>query len=236
MSVTIREVVDEALGVISEVSGSGTQTYEEDRMLQDAVRGFNMIFKKTFWSQYCQWFRLTLDGALGIVTTDDLQNVKDMEDFGSVHRDGERRMLPRLSRKLNPFTLNTGTQVAYWDLLNFRDTNYAKRRLQFYPQASTGLVNIYARVYPVGSNQIDVWKEWDWDDTPMEFDKDLLVNATAYACLVRDGLNPDATDDARERMEQRYKDIRGALASQPISITGFGGVPMIWQDAWGVPG
>lgn len=220
MSVTIRTIVDEALGVISEVGGAGTETYEEDRMFQDAIRGFNMVFKKTFWPQYCNWFQLELDGTLGIVKTDDLQNVLEFEDFYGAYRDGERRALPRLSRKQNPFSLITGSQARYWDYLNFRNQYYTKRRLQFYPKESIGFVNILAREYPVGPNQIDVWKAWDWSDTPMEIDKDLLVYATSYAALSRDGLNSEAAADAREMMEQRYRDLRSALSSQPIEIAG----------------
>ena len=65
MSATIREIVNQALTVVGEVSGPGVQMYEDDRMKADAVRAFNMMFKKYPWQQYLKWFTVALDGTTG---------------------------------------------------------------------------------------------------------------------------------------------------------------------------
>ena len=65
MSATIREIVNQALTVVGEVSGPGVQMYEDDRMKADAVRAFNMMFKKYPWQQYLKWFTVALDGVSG---------------------------------------------------------------------------------------------------------------------------------------------------------------------------
>ena len=89
MSATIREIVNQALTVVGEVSGPGVQMYEDDRMKADAIRAFNMMFKKYPWQQYLNWFTVTLDGATGRPKTSPFEQVKDFEDFIAVYRDQE---------------------------------------------------------------------------------------------------------------------------------------------------
>lgn len=223
MSATIREIVDDALTVVGEVSGAGTQTYSEDRMFSDTVRAFNLLFKKYSWEQYRQWFQLTLDGTTGVITTDAFANVRDFEDFYSVHPDGQQNPLPILPRRLNPFTLTGGNTLQYWGSLPATDAKYPLRRLQFWPKTSVGLINVLARVYPIATGE-----DWDWEDV-MYLDKDMMVNGVAYMTLSSDDLNASAADAQRQMMEMRYKDIIAALADKPIAINGSGAnIPTQW--------
>ena len=223
MSATIREIVNDALTVIGEVSGAGTQTYSDDRMFADTIRIFNLLFKKRSWEQYRQWFQLTLDGTTGKITTDAFTNVRDFEDFYSVHPDGIQNPMPVLPRRLNPFTLGTGTTLMYWDSLPVTDTSYAKKRLQFWPKTSTGKINVQARVYPK-----TVTENWDWADT-MYLDKDMMVCGVAYITLSSDDLNAGQAEAQKAMMEQRYKDIEAQLSDKPISIDGSGAnIPTQW--------
>lgn len=222
MSATIREIVDDALSVIGEVSGPGVQTYTDDRMMSDAIRAFNLLFKKTYWEQFRSWKRLQLDGVLGIVTTDAFINTKDYEDIYSVHIDGQQQPLPILPKGINPYTIN-GTSLRYWTSLPATDENFDRRRLQFYPIVATGYVNVLVREYPVANGET-----WDWEDI-MYLDKDMLVCGVAFMSLSADDLNSKAAQDQKDMMEMRFKDIRASLADRPTQITG-GTAPI--PDQW----
>lgn len=222
MPATIRVIVDEALELVGEVAGVGVQQFSDDRMFHDAIRGFNMMFKKRFWEQFSGWTRVTLDGVTGVITTDAFETVIDFEDFRAVHRAGERSPLPILAKAYNPFTI-TGTQSLCWTSLRATDANYVKRKLQIYPLAAVGSLDVYARNYPLTPPAL----QWDWEDT-MYLDKDLLVNATAFATLIGDSLNPEAANVAKNLMEMRYANIISALGNHPILIGSEPNIPNQW--------
>lgn len=226
MSATIREIVNAALTVVGEVSGAGVQQYEDDRMKDDAIRGFNMMFKKYEWPQYLQWFTIALDGVLGIPSTGPFEQVKDFEDFVAVHRDGESTRLPIMSGRMNPsaFT-NVGTRVLTWTSMNTTNANYRLRKLQFYPITSVGNMQVLAKVYPL----VPPATQFDWADT-FYLDKDMLVYATAYMTLAMDDLNASAADVVRNLMEMKYKDVMAALAKHPIPLSASSSVPNYWSE------
>lgn len=211
MTATIRDVVDDAQAIVGEVSGAGVQMFSDDRMFNDAIRAFNMLFKKYNWRNYCDWLQLTLDGTTGTVTADDLQFVMDFEDIISVRKDGSDHDLSIAPRGVNPFSQNlqTGTSPRYWDSLNVRDVNYRKKRIKIIPKTATGLINIHAKFYPVLDDG------WDWSDT-MYIDRDMLAYGTAWATLASDDLNSAGADFCKNMTEMRYKDIQSQLASHTI--------------------
>ena len=215
MPATIRDVVDDAQEIIGEVSGPGVQMFSDDRMFADAIRAFNMLFKKYNWRNYCDWLKLTLDGVNGIVTTDELQFVLDFEDIIAVRRDGSQADLSILPRGINPFqqALQSTGAPRYWDSLNVRDANYLKKRIRVWPKLATGAINVHAKFYPVLNNA------WDFGDT-MFMDRDLLAYGTAWATLSSDDLNAAAADMCKNMMEMKYKDIQSQLASHAISFGG----------------
>ena len=108
MSATIREIVNQALTVVGEVSGPGVQMYEDDRMKADAVRAFNMMFKKYPWQQYLKWFTVALDGVSGRPSTGPFNQVLDFEDFVAVHRDGRVRSIAHRSDTYEPCNTRSG--------------------------------------------------------------------------------------------------------------------------------
>jgi hypothetical protein len=214
VSATIREIVDDALTVIGEASGPGVETYSQDRMMSDTIRAFDLLFKKYYWEQFTEWFRLELDGTLGIVNSDAFLNVRDYEDFYSVHKDGQQQPLPILPRGINPYTIGSGTSLRYWTSLSATDENFDRRRLQFWPKQSTGFVNICARVYPIDNDAV-----WDWEDI-MYLDKQMLVAGVAYMTLSADDLNSGAADAQRQMMEMRFSDIKASLSDRPMLVSG----------------
>ena len=226
MSATIREIVNDALTIVGEVSGAGVQMYEEDRMKADAIRGFNMMFKKYEWDQYVDVFTVALDGVLGIPTTGPFEQVKDFEDFIAVFRGGESTSLPIMKKRTNPSSLGlVGTQAMFWTSLNASNVNYRLRKLKFYPATSIGNVNVIAKVYPLVPPAL----AFDWADV-FYLDRDMLAYATAYMTLSGDDLNAGAADVVRNLMEMKYRDVMAALAKHPIPLSVNSSIPSYWSD------
>lgn len=217
---TIRKVVDDALELLGEVKGPGVAFYSEDRMMSDAIRSFNLLFKKYYWPHMLQWFRFQLDGTLGIPPADTFQYVRDIEDICGVYKDGQCAPMPAMPKNLNPFS-RTGNGLNYWSFLPVTDPNFENRYLQFYNKASTEFVNVQARVYPRKSDQ-----PWGWDDV-LPLDKDMLVYGTAFMTLSADDINSVQADTQRNMMEMRYRDILATFANTPLSA-GSEGIPNEW--------
>jgi hypothetical protein len=222
MSATVRQVVDAALTIIGETAGAGVATYSEDRMMADAVRTFNMLFKKYPWPQYVQWFRLELDGTDGLVNTANaFDNVIDFEDFIGVYPDKKRKTLDILPTSLNPYSI-TGTQLQFWSSLPVTSADFDDYRLQFWPKTATDWVNVCAKVYP----QV-IGHAWAWGDT-MNLDIDMLSHGVAFMTFANDDLNANSADIQRVLMEGRYKDIMNSLANQPVVVVRGNDIPTEW--------
>lgn len=223
MTVTIREVVDDALSVVGEISGAGVEAFSDDILFNNCVRGFDLLFKKYPWDQYTDWFSLTLDGVTGKITTTPFANVRDPEDIISVRRDKSIAPLPVLGQRQNPFNL-TGTTSLFWKTLPATDADYKTKKFKVYPATATGIVNVQARIYPKATGVT-----WNWDDE-MEFDKIMLVAATAYQALMSDETNNGAAETQRSMMEARFTDIKALLADHPISSSSQPDIPDQWFE------
>ena len=224
MAVTVRQAVDSALRLVGEVAGAGVQQYGDDRMRENVIRGFDLMFKKYPWQQFRKWYRLELDGTLGIITTDALPAVKDFEDFLGVYPDACPDPLPLMPKELNPYTLASGTRVRCWTSLHVSDANYASRKIQIYPVTSVGFINVHALTYPIVTPAL----EWDWEDV-MYLDKDLLVYASAFITFFGDDLNANAANIVKDMLEAKFKDIMGAIARKPIPLGGSSHIPDQWR-------
>lgn len=226
MSATVQQIMDDALTIMGEVAGTGVQAYTEDRVFRDAIRSFNLLFKKYHWKQYQMWQHLALDGTTGIITTDALEGVKDFEDFISINPDGKDTGLPTLPTGINPFSLTSGTEPLYWTSLHATHDHYRKRKLQIYPVGSVGYVDVCAMVYPVTSNEND----WDFD-SEMHLDRDMLSYGTAFMTLAADDLNPQGAGIAQQMMEMRFRDIMNSMGGHKIPLGRHRTIPTNWSVA-----
>jgi hypothetical protein len=260
VSASIREIVDAALTVVGEVTGPGVQLYGEDGMKQDAVRAFNMMFKKYPWQQYLKWFTITLDGVSGLVDgAGPFEQVKDFEDFIAVHMDKDPCRLPIASTRVNPSTLiYAGTSTTPSTPTGptppppggipttpGTGTTYTGGgvRVQCWTSLNAS-DSAYAKkklqFYPLtAKGPVNVLAKVyplippaiDFDwDQIFYLDKDMLVYATAFMTLSGDDLNASAADVARNLMEMKYKDVMHALASHGIPVEGYSGIPMQWSE------
>ncbi len=223
--IKIRTIVDDAIEVVGEATGSGVQTYSEDRVMKDAIRGFNMIFKKYYWPQYTDWVTIAVDGTTGVPTTDWGYFVRDIEDILLIYKNKTEHRIPMLPNLRNPVAMVSGGSIQYWKALPSTHTNFMKRRFRFYPPTATGSLDVLAKFYPCNNDAV-----LNFDDS-VDIDHDMLVAGTAFMTLSADDLNPGAADAQRNMMEQRYKDIMGSLANEPIRVSGSGstsGIPDQW--------
>lgn len=225
MSATVEQIKDDALTLIGQVAGPASQAYDDIRMFNEVIRSFNMVFKKFHWHQYRQWFRVQLNGTTGKVTTDDLQNIRDFEDFIGVYRDTEREPLPIMPKDVNPYmsSVATGARARFWTALPAVDVDYTKKRLLIRPVTSVGYLNVHARVHPHPDGL------WDWTD-PVELDRDMLVYGTAFMTLVNSELNSGAANTCKGMMEMRFRDIMNNLASHGIPISTDAEIPLTWRE------
>ena len=221
MSVTIGNIVQDALGIIGEVTGVGTQLYSEPRMIKDAGRAFNMLFKKHWWKQYAAWTTVVLDETTGVITTNAFTQVIDFSDFAAVHRAGEDRPLPTLPESINPNTI-TGDSPRFWTSLHVSHASFVTRKLKIYPIAATGSLDVKARFHPITVGQ-------DWQTATIVYlDRDLLALGTAFNALSGDDINPAAKVDVQNMMEGKYKDIMNSLSDQEMGHTSKDPVPRTW--------
>lgn len=225
MTATVGEIMEDAADMIGEIAGSGSQTFGEDRMRKDVARCFDMLFKKYPWHQYRRWFNLQLDGTLGIVTTNELEHVRDFEDIFFVGKHGNSQPLPIAPFSLNPFTMGTSTSLRFWSALHVDHANYATRKLQFYPMTATDSVDVGCRLYPNLAGG-----QWIETDT-MYLDRHLLMWGTVFMTLMGDDTNPGQAELAKNMMESRFRDITGQFADQAISFVGGSDIPTDWRVA-----
>jgi hypothetical protein len=221
MSVLIGDVVQDALGILGEVTGVGTQLYSEPRMVKDAGRAFNMLFKKHWWKQYTYWVTVPLGGGSGTIAADVFMQVIDFDDFAAVHRENQSKGLPTLPEDMNPASLS-GTTAQFWSSLDALDVNYPNRKIRIFPKSAEGKIDVRARYHPLASGS-------PWSTIQVvHLDRDLLAYGTAYMALSGDDLNPQAKADVQAMMDSRYKDIQNALANQKIAYAERTSVPNNW--------
>lgn len=225
--VLVSDVITAVEQEIGEVSGPGVQVYTEDTLLIKIQQCFRLLMRKYPWEQYRAWSRHQLDGTLGIVNADTFTTVRDFSDFIAVHVDARCEPLPSLPHNMNPYSIATGgTKPIIWTSLPVTDTKFLTRRLQFYPKAATGYVNVLTKIYPDASEIVPA--------TTLYLDKDLLVYGTSWMMLEDEGINQASAGKNQMLFDLTYKDITAALASQPlIGADGRGGggvnIPTEWR-------
>jgi hypothetical protein len=227
MSATITQIVSDAVLIIGQVGGTGVNEFGEDQLIAAAVRGFNMMFKKDFWPQYLNWYSFALDGTLGVASSNVFSSVVqlDFEDFVAVFRDAETVPLPVKPRNMNPYTLTSaGTKVLFWDSLHVSSAHFTNRRLQFYPKASVGSVNVLIRQHPLTAPATQL----TGDDT-LHLDRDLLALAAAAEIMGGDDLNANALETVRAMLEDRWRTIQAGKSKHRIPVSGTTGIPNDWH-------
>lgn len=204
---TAREIANEIQRLIGDAAGAGVQVLTEDALLDTVNRAFRLFFTKFSWEQFLRWDEVTLDGTTGLITTEAWEEVKNFEDFLSIHPEGKKFQVPKLGRRTNPFTI-TGTRVRAFTSLTPSHDDFTTKRLQFWPKAATDTLHVHVRVDP---------SPFLWADE-IALDHDLMVAAGAWLTLIGEDLNPSAAEGQRLFMDERFSAITAALARMPIEM------------------
>ena len=205
---TLSQLIVRTADRLSMVAGTGVQTYAEDRIAEMIQHKFDVLFDEVFWPQFLSWAKLTLDGTLGLVTTDLTNTVKRFEDIRVIFPENSNTPLTTISGlTTNPFELS-GTTPVHYEALGPTSTYKTTRVFNIWPKASTGDIILQYRTKPdtfVSTDEID-------------FDDQALILGTVFDYLEDDGTNPNATQKFQLLFEARVKQLKNTYNSTPISL------------------
>jgi len=204
---------------ISMVSGTGVQIYAEDRIAEMIQHKFEVLFDEVFWPQFCSWHQWTLDGTLGIVTTDLTTLLTRFDDIQVIFPESSNSALTKLAAiTTNPFELS-GTVPIHYEALGPLDTNKVSRVFQIWPKSATGIIVSRIRTKP------DTFTATD----EIDFDDQALIIGAAYDYLEDDGTNPNATQKMQLLFEARVKQLKNNFNDAPISLDPVTALPQTFS-------
>jgi len=205
---TLSTLIDRIADRLSMVAGTGVQTYAEDRIAEMVQHKFDVLFEEVFWPQFLTWATWTLDGTLGVITTDVTELLKRFEDIRVVFPENSNTPLTKISAiTTNPFELS-GTTPIHYESLGPTASNKVTRVFQIWPKTSTGDIIVQYRTKPdtfVSTDEID-------------FDDQALILGAVFDYLEDDGTNPNATQKFQLLFEARVKQLKNTFNSAPISL------------------
>ncbi len=190
------------------VAGTGVQIYADDRIAEMIQHKFDVLFLEEFWPQFSEWATWTLDGTLGVVTTDLTDLVKKYEDIDVIFPENSNKALTKLTpNTTNPFQLS-GTTPIHIEGLGPNATNKVTRVFNVWPKSATGDLNSHYRTRPDTFNPED----------EIDFDDQALILGATYDYLEDDGTNPNATQKFLGLFNDRVKQLKDDFNSGPISL------------------
>jgi len=216
---TLTQLVTRTADRLSMVAGAGVQTYAEDRIAEMIQHKFDVLFDEVFWPQFLTWAEWTLDGTLGVVTTDLTDLVKRYEDIRVIFPENSTTPLTKISAlTTNPFELS-GTTPIHYESMGPGASNKTSKVFQIWPKASTGKIIIQYRTKPdtfVATDEID-------------FDDQALILGSVFDYLEDDGTNPNATQKFQLLFEARVQQLKNTFNSAPISLDPVTALPQTFS-------
>ena len=212
---TLTQLIDRTASRLSMAAGQGVQLYAEDRIAEMIQHKFDALFDEIFWPQFCTWAQYTLDGTLGIITTDLTTLIKRFEDIQVIYPENSNQALTKLSPNTsNPFELS-GTTPIHFESLPPADDNKTSRVFQIWPKAATGDLVLRFRTKP------DTFTAND----DIDFDDQALILGAAFDYAEDDGTNPNATQKFQNLFESRVMQLKNTFNSGPISLDPLTTIP-----------
>lgn len=177
------------------VSGTGVQLYAEDNIEQSLNEVFKKIFEMRWWEDYSSWQTYTLDGTLGIPSSDiDAAVLSRYQDIQVMFVGGTNRVVKKMPVTRNP-VLIVGSTPLYRDSYMATDVD---RIFRIYPAAASGTVVCRVRSWP-GTLTED-------DTVPAGWEEALYLNA-AWDIMENDATNPGGIAKLQEDAEEAMKDL-----------------------------
>lgn len=203
---TKTQLVQDIIASIGEVEGTSVQTYAEPRVDVMLEQIFGIAFRKHWWPQYMVWYERTLDGTLGLVTSN-INTILDIRDIRVIIPAGQEKAIPQLPPFKNPFNI-TGTRPRYFESLPVTNASFANKLVQIWPKTATGDIKIHARLYPTITA-----------DTVLYLDDKLLVNGAAWLILDDEDINPNAATNRERLFNEIFANIMKDYGELPIEYS-----------------
>lgn len=217
---TKEELIQDVIKLIGEVEGTSVQTYSEPRVSIALDHIFEVAFRKFWWPQYMRWIEATLDGTLGIVTTDLTAILKDIRDLRCIIPADQERALPLLPLFSNPFNM-TGTKPRFFEALGVNDANFVSRTFRVWPMTAEGDVKLHVRTFPTII-----------DTTTLYLDDKLLTNGASWLILDAEDVNPNAAHNCERMFNEIFANIMKSYSELPLENTvgNYGSYLTDWHD------
>ena len=214
---TITSLTEDVITSIGLVDGTAVQSYTTPQ-IQKALRdGFYFLERKRVWEHLNSWDTYTLDGTMGIITTDVSGIIKTPEQIIGVWRNGENAQLvkPTNREHLN----STGTKAKYVTPILHGATNYDTRIFQVWPKTAVGSLDVHIRTHVDLSD----------DDAVIPFPYDLMQWLAAWMVQEADGMNPANAAKCYQFFDKVYVDYIKNMDNAPIGLgTAHGASVSIW--------
>jgi len=216
---TLSELIDRTADRLSMVAGAGVQTYAEDRIGEMIQHKFDVLFDEVWWPQFLTWAQWTLDGTLGVVTTDVTSLIKRFDDIRVIFPENSTTPLTRISAlTTNPYELS-GTVPIHYEALGPNASNKTERVFQVWPKTATDDIIVQYRTRPATFTST----------SEIDFDDQALILGATYDYLEDDGTNPNASQKFQLLFEARVKQMKNTYNSAPISLDPITALPQTFS-------
>lgn len=203
---TFNQLIQRAIQRLSMVNGTSVQTYAEDLIGEMIQHKFDVLFDMRWWPEYSDWVITTLDGVLGLPTTDFStvsMGVKRFDDIRVVFHENSRTPLPKLPRDVDPYA------ASYNQAMFIEPISDRTRLFRVWPMTATGTLRLHVRKKPNAFVPNDV----------VYLDDQALILGAVYDYLEDDGTNPNATQKFQKLYEDRVKQLLGNAHEEEIALT-----------------
>lgn len=214
---TIQALITRVEQELSQAAGSGVQLYSSDRIANNLVTAFNLVFNEDWWPDYCDWFTCTLDGVTGIITAD--IGIRRFRDIRGAWITNTEHRLPQLPMGINPNNL-IGSLPMYIE--GRGNPTGQVRPFRIWPKAATGTIEVHGRMYPSSFALT----------TDIKFDDDLMAFGAAWQYSADDGHNPAQITKFQNLFDTSLKQIqRDHVSNNPIKLDPrLANIPTQWQE------
>ncbi len=225
---TTATLVPRIIRRLTQVVGTGTQIYAEDRILEILQEVYRQAARAYWWPDLMQRFDVNVDLTSGIVTSDLINpsrtaRVESFGDIRSVFYNDYPRPLAQLPGNISTNALLTGIPGYVAPLAYGEDpTGYRWFKLVPVPSGDVNL-HVLARITPINIfTDVDVL---------VPIDEFVLINGVCYKYCIEDGNNPAMAEQFRNTYESELQGEIDSYDNQPIPLdTRVGSIPGTFMD------
>lgn len=203
---TVREILNDTITMMGQVSGSAVQQYTEPMALIGINRIFEYLYNKREWDHLWDWQTGVLDGVTGRISGD-ITLVTQSSDITKVIDVQTGKTIPFPISHEHLLTYTSGAQTMYRTELPWNDEDYNTKYFKFWPVTAAGTLGFWCGHRPA---------TFDSDSQTVPMDKTLMVNGVVWWMLADDGTNPASADKAQVLFDKTFQDIVARVGAKQI--------------------